>query len=289
MTDTTNHATIGGNNPPEDMLLRADELLRLFDVRYAGLSADVTQLLAEVREGSPTTIETEQQDGIVAAFMERLRNTIKDADTRRVGEKAPYLTAERAIDNFFNGMIDRLDKARNILQARGNDYARRKVAMERAKRQREAEEAARAARIAADKAAAEAKAAAELEAAAARARKPENIEKLEQAADQKRGNAAMAAVDKMIADSEAENAALATMARSADLARTRHETGHLSTAKQVPHVEIVDDAMLDTKALWPFIRADVKLAALKAWAKTYNHEKQMPGALIEMRDAAVYR
>lgn len=283
-------AIIGDNYPPEPITLRtADDLLAHLTTFYVGLSADTASLLADIRSNAPATVETESDNGIIAAYMERLRSTIKTADNHREHEKAPYLKAERTAQQFFASMTDRLGKARDILQARGNDYTRRKVAAERAERERIARETAEEARRKAAEERRLAQEAADLAAAAARARKPENIEKLEDAAQITGAAAAIAQVDTLIANGTAENAMLAAAASSADIARTRHETGHLSTAKQVPHVEITDSVLLDSAALWPFIKEDEKLRALKSWAKIHSHKKPMAGAVIEMRDDADYR
>lgn len=283
-------ARIGDNLPPEPISLRtAEDLLAYMESQYSKLSTDTTDLLRDIRDNAPTVIETDADNGIVAAYMEKLRSTIKTADSHREAEKAPYLRAERAAQQFFAAMTDRLTKARAILQERGNDFTRRKVAAERAERERIAREAVAEARRKAQEEARLAQEAADTAAAAERARKQENIDRLTAEAEVKGAKASIAAVDTLIATSQAESAAIRAAVPSAAIARTRHDSGHLSTAKQVPHVEIVDDSLLDMKALWPFIKADVKLAALKAWAKNYNHEKGMEGAIIEMRDQADYR
>lgn len=283
-------ARIGDNQPPEPISLRtADDLLEYLKSHYGQLSTDTTALLQDIHDGAPRIVETDADNGIIAAYMERLRSTIKTADSHREAEKAPYLRAERTAQQFFAGLTDRLTKARTILQARGDDFTKRKVARERAERERIAREAADEARRKAAEEARIANEAEEAAAAAARARKPENIERLEGVAEVRGAEASIAAVEALIATSKAESAAIIAAAPSAAIARTRHASGHLSTAKQTPYVEIVDDALLDMKALWPFIKADVKLTALKAWAKGYNHQKGMDGAVIEMRDAADYR
>lgn len=293
MTDTTTDRiiTTGDNRPPALLpkLLDADDLLLQLGIEHQPTADNVTKLLAEIRDEAPAVVETDADNGIVAAFMERLRSTIKHIETNRVGEKAPYLKAERACDQYFSGMGDRLAKARDILQARGDKYTARKVAEERAERNRIAAAAAKAADDARRETARLAQEAADKLAAAERARKPENVAKLTTAAETVGAQASMAQVDEMIANSAAENANLATMAKSADIARTRHETGHMSTAKQVPVVKIVDTALLDLNTLRPFIKEDELLKALKAWAKVTGYKKEMDGAIIGMRDAGDYR
>ncbi len=288
-----------GDNLPADMLLSADDLLAKFNNPdtglYLGLSASVTTLLAEINgkvdgvAGVPVKIETETENGIVAAFMERLRSTIKTANNHHDVEKAPYLKAGRTVDQFFSGMTDRLEKAREILQKRGNDYTARKVAEERAERERVARiERDRLAAVAEEERKAREQAE-ELAAAALRARKPENIAKLETAAAQSHVAAQTLQVDTMIAQQTAENAINATKASSASIARTRFESGHLATAKQVPYIEITDKTKLDFLALLPYIKESVLLSAVTAYARATEYQKPMAGAIIERRDAADYR
>lgn len=284
---------IGHNNPPPT-LMDADTLAMLFgsadqDGKYTPLAKDVAALLADIGATVPKVIETDHDNGIIAAHMESLRTTLKTVGNYHEAEKAPYLTAGRFCDQFFFSFRDRLTKARDILQARGNDYTQRKIAQERAERMRiarEAEQAAqkereRLAQIERDRIAAEQ--------AAERARKPENIAAHEDRAQDLRSTEAIAQVDAMIAADKVEDTTRAAAAPSADLARTRHVTGQLSTAKQVPFVKIEDDSKLDKAILWSLIDDDAKLKALKVYAKITKYKKPMDGAIIEMRDAADYR
>jgi hypothetical protein len=41
---------------------------------------------------------------------------------------------------------------------------------------------------------------------------------------------------------------------------------------------------LDKDLLWPFLKEEHILMALKAWAKTKSHKTPMAGAVIEMRN-----
>ena len=49
-------------------------------------------------------------------------------------------------------------------------------------------------------------------------------------------------------------------------------------------LEITDVTKLDMAALWPFIKEDHILMALRAWAKTKSHRTPMAGATIELRN-----
>lgn len=302
---------IGHNNPAEtvaaeyDLLLKAQPLLETYsrDItgKYLTMAADVATLLgkiagrAEGTEGVPLKIETDTENGRIAAFMEDLRKTGKAIQAYRVAEKAPYLEAERAVDGYFNSFADRVAKTQEILQARGDDYTRRKAAHARAEAQRVADaERARLADIAAA-AQRERDTALAAAAAAARARKPENIEALETKAVTATQNAAVLQIDEMVQAQAAEEAQAKTLTSTADLTRTRFETGHMATGKQVGFVEIRDIDKIDLNLLRPYLNTDHVLAALKKYAKQFKHAvpekdaKGMEGATIELRDAADYR
>lgn len=302
---------IGHNNPAEtvaaeyDLLLKADPLLDTFqregDGKYLETAAEVQNLLLKIGgqvegvAGVPKVIETDAENGLIAAYMTDLRTSTKSIEAYHKTEKAPYLAAGRAIDNYFGAFLAKIAKTQEILQARGNDYTRRKVAQARA----EAEAAAKAERERLAEIAAAAQrerdAALEAAAAAARARKPENIERLETAAVTATQNAQVLAIDQMVQEQKAEEARNATLASTASLARTRFESGHMATGKQVGYVEITDIEQIDLNVLRQFIKPDAILSALKGYGKFHNHKvpaidaPRLRGAIIEMRDAADYR
>ncbi|WP_371068113.1 hypothetical protein, partial [Salmonella enterica] len=70
---------------------------------------------------------------------------------------------------------------------------------------------------------------------------------------------------------------------------TRTEGGAVATLQQVPFVEIEDVTALNKDLLWPFLKDEHILMALKAWAKTKSHKTAMPGAIIELRNQGVVR
>lgn len=284
-----NRQVTRGDNVPPGLLENAESLKARFAIEYAPLEDSVSALLLDIRDTTPAKIETDQQDGIIAAHMESLRKTIKAVLAHHDHEKAEYLAAGRFCDQHFFAKRDRLETAQKILQARGDDYTERKVAEKR--------------QILAAAAAAEAKKlqdaaierrrleqqAAEAAAAAERARKPENIERHQQAAEQATEAASLAQIDELIAASRTENAVIAAQAPSAAIARTRHASGHLSTARQVGYAELVDINKIDLNVLRPYIKPDHLEQALKAWAKITDHKVQMDGARIGKRDAGDYR
>lgn len=294
-----NPSPIGHNTPPG--LMTAEELVAHFFGAngepgiYNDLDNEITSLLRAIggRDPSatpaPARVETDADNGIIASYMGRLRTTLKNTTAFRAKEKAPYLKAERFIDNSFGELEARLEKTRDILQARGDDYTARKAAEERVRRNREAAAAAEAERAAAAEAERLRQEAAATAAAAERARKPENIEKLEQKAEGLDTQAALAQVDHMMATGKADTAMVAAAQPTAEIVRTRFAAGNMATGKQVPFVQITDDTKLDMAKLWPHLPLDAKEKALKAWAKSTGHKIKMDGAIIEMRDKADYR
>lgn len=286
MTEADNpRAVLGANNPPPEARAVTDRMA----LDYAALTPSTAALLERAR-GLPETVEDETTHGLFGSLIVDLRDAERAAESHRQKEKDPYLRAGEAVDGFFKGFIERMEKARKVLKRRDDDYVARKIAAERAERERVRQEAERAERAARD---AEREAAAKAEAAriaAERARKPEHVETKTEVAKEAEAVADGARVDRMLAEAATDQARVAAAQKPADLARTRFEdTGRLSTAKQEPFVEITDASKLDMAALWPFIKEDEKLRALKAWAKTVSHKKQMDGAVIEMRDVGVWR
>ena len=92
-----------------------------------------------------------------------------------------------------------------------------------------------------------------------------------------------------MATDRVREATIEALQKPADIIRARTDSGVLTTMAQVGYVEITNSDELDMKALWPFIKEDAKLAALKAYAKIKNYKATMPGAIIEMRDSTVIR
>jgi hypothetical protein len=267
------------NRPPLTAQIVADEVAET----YKGLATATSLLLASAK-ALPTVVETESDVGKIVGAVKELRTTYDLAESNRKSEKDPYFRAGQAVDAFFNGIKDRLEKAEEILTKRVHAYNQRKLQAEREAREAAQREANRIAKEAADKLAEEQRLANEAAQAAARARKPENIEAHEQRAEQHEDAASEARVDALIANDNAESARLAAMAKPAEMVRERFDTG-MSTMAQVGYVEILDRDKLDMKALWPHLKEDHILAALKLWAKSGSYKKPMEGAIVEMRDS----
>lgn len=263
---------------------------------YAELITGARGLLEEAR-ALPGEINSDEEMGPFATLIERMRDTTARIKAYHSSEKEPHLRAGQAVDQFFFGWYEKLSRrnktdkagAADVLQACVNDWMQRKLAAERAARQA-AEAAARAAEEALRAAQAEAaRKAAEAAAAADRARKAENIAAHERQALEEAAKAAQLASAAAQAAQVTDDARIDTLAKPADMVRTRLEAGPMVTMKQVPVVLIEDTSKLDMAKLWPFIKEEHLLMALKAWAKSTSHKRQMDGATIKMVDEAVVR
>lgn len=236
----------------------------------------------------PVEIDAATKPALVS-LMADISDEIDALEGIRIKEKNAYLRGGDMIHNTIKAETDKLVTTKTILGKRLTAYDQKIAAAERQRRAEEAEKAARAAAEAAARAAAEEQAKRDAEAAAARARKPENIAAHQERAAQHDANANEAAVDAMIAADQSLLARNATMAKSAELVRERHESGVMSTMRQVPYVEVIDRTKLDIAVLLPFFSDAELLKALKAWARTTSHKKPMAGAIIEMREESVIR
>jgi hypothetical protein len=295
MSDVFDAPTSGHNKPPTGSelsqlpMMGADELAERLPDYFNVLAADVADALAQAKAEMPETVSSDDDNAIVAKHIKAMRESVKRVEAHHAAEKAPYLASGRAVDQFFFGMRDRLAKARDIIQRRGDEFTARKAAAERLRRQQEAQAAADAARREREERERLEREAAEIAAAAARARKPENIEKLEAAAQQTGAQAQLQAINEMVAVSEAENAVAATTATTADMTRTRFEDGNLASGKQVGFATVTDYALVDLNALRPYIKRDIIDKAVAALAKQMNFEGEIAGVSMGWRDKGVYR
>lgn len=290
MTNTENPRAVVGDNTAVNYGERIAEQMKR---DYAELVTGVGAAL-EAARGLPVEISTDEDLAPFASLIKRMRDTVARIEAFRVAEKEPHLRAEQAVDSFFFSLTEKLSRrkrdgragAADILQARVDAYQQRKLAEERERLRKAAEDAAREEH---ERRVAEAKAlqaAEEARKAAERARKPENVEQRTEVAQEKAGIAASARLDTFEAATAAENAAVAAARKSADIARVRLPDA-MVTMRQVPHVEVIDRDLVDKSKLWPFLKDDHIALALRAWAKTTNHKQKMDGALIEMRDESV--
>ena len=285
-------SVIGHNKGPDAAKMVAEALER----DYAETVKNVSDLLDQARD-LPKEIGDDEQMGAVAKIIRGLRDTTSRLTAFHKAEKEPHLRAGQAVDSFFFSLIDKCARrdrknkpgAADVLQARLDDYNQRKLRAEQERRRREAEEADR---IAREKREAEEKAAREAEEArlaAERARKPEHIEAKGEIATVKEDEASTAKIEADLAAEKAEEAYVGTLARPADIVRTRVDEGPLVTMQSVGYAEIEDSSRLDKAILWPFISEDSKEKALRAWAKTTGYRQQMDGAAIGKRNRSAIR
>lgn len=274
----------------------AAEVVSRLSKDYAELRQSVAGVLARLRD-LPKVIEDEPTLDAYASVIKDARDLNKRLDAYHDAEKTPYLRAGQGVDQFFFGEMERLARRKkgdpaggvDIADARVDDYMQKKLAAERAEREKTAaEEAAKAA--AAQKIIDDAKAAADEAAAkAARARKPENIAGFQAIIAEQNRIAEAAQVPTQHAIQQAEDARIDAKAPAADLVRTRTEGGAIATMGTVPFVQIDDITLLDKNLLWPFLKEEHVLMALKAWAKTKSHKTPMAGATIELRNKGLVR
>lgn len=266
---------------------------------YAELINNIDSLLAEARQ-IPKRIEISDEEtaGKAVALEVRLRDAQKRALALHGAEKEPYLRSGRACDDFFFTQADRCARrdrnkgkpgAADILHAIVHDRNERILAAERERLRQIHEEQERQAREAREKAEREAETARQAELAAARARKPESVAARQEDAAAAAAREAAAIADARKAEDAAYDARIASMAKPADLTRTRFETGVMSTMGQEGYAEIEDATKLDKEKLWPFISIDAKEKALRAWARNTGHMEQMPGALVGKRNKTINR
>lgn len=309
-TETPRPIGVGHNNPPLARAIAAEEgdfaatTMAFLDEEYgpkwrttvADLLAEATTLMRDA-DGKLKPISDDETKALVTSLIKRFRDTAKSLNGLHDKEKQPYLRGGQAVDQFFYGLVDqcaRRDKknrpgAADVLNDMLTDYDRRKLAEEQERRRAEAAEAAR---IAREKEAAELKALQEAEQRrleAERARKPETKEVKAEIATAAEQEASAAVVETTVAAARAQDAHMATLARPADIMRTRGADGTLSTMKQEPYAEIVDRDKLDRDKLWPYIPLEALQRALNAYAKTTDYTVPMEGASIGRRPKSVVR
>lgn len=263
---------------------------------YAETGRSVETLLSEF-DMAPVVIENDAQKGVVASLIKRMRDAGKRIEGIRELEKEPHFRRGQGVDQFFNGLADRLLRrdrknrpgAGDVLQQRLTDYDTKILLAEQERRRKEAAEAARIQREkdeAARKAAAEAE---EKRLAAERARKPETTAAKQEAAAQAEEAASSAKIDAAVAADQAEAAYVDTLAKPADIMRNRGADGTLTTMARENYAEVEDATKLDKESLWPFISLDAKEKALRQWARTTGYRQQMAGAAIGDRPKSVVR
>lgn len=300
---------IGSNNPP---------LARSISVEEGDFALSVTAFLQDEYQKQPTIVQAlldeatalmrdetgklrdipdDDVKGKVASLIKRMRDAAKVLEAAHGTEKQPYLRGGQACDQFFFGLIDKLQKRAKANNPGGADvlgrllteYDNRKLAAETERRRLIAEEETRkaiAAQAERDRLAREAY---EAEAAAARARNPERKEEKVEAARDLQQQASAAAVEAEVTTQAAEAAHVEMLARPADIMRERHGDGTLTGMGTEKYAEIEDRTKLDMAALWPHIPLDALGKALNQWARLTDFRQPMEGAAIGRRNKSRVR
>ena len=267
---------------------------------YVNLPKKIDALVAEF-EALPEVIDDEETKGKYVGFIRRTREADKSVEGIREIEKMPHLARERATDNFFFRMRDRLlrrDKKAKLgigdtALARLTTYDNRILAEEQERRRLAAQEAARieAARVeAARKLAAEAE---EARLLAERARAPAQIEAKQEAAVAAETAASGAKVEAIVAAEAAEAAYVETLSRPADIMRQRSDDGILSTMGTEKFCEITDRKKIDLNVIGAYFAiADIEKAA-RRYAESVGYSDdasvQIAGVSFGKRAKSVVR
>lgn len=290
MTDTSNPARgLGDNTPPADAAMQA--IMDRLEADYAALVNTCTQMCDSATE-LPAVIETSEQLAKFAATVQEFRELAKRVESTREQEKAPYLAGGRAVDGFFFRLSDAVLKSQAAVNSIITTFKQRQLAEERERLRREQEQARQreeAARRAIEEANRKAR---EAQEAAAKARKAETFAKHQEEAARQAEAAEEARVNAMIESQRAEEAATKAMEKPTHTVgeRFKHQDrGGRVGMRQTPHVVITDPRKLNKETLWPFIKDEHLLQALKMWARTTSHKQPMDGAVIELRDNAEVR
>ena len=300
------------NNAPDYAKIETE---RLVD-EYKGLTNTLAKLTDEV--GRVPEIKDDATALRVGGLIKRFRDLYARFENTRVVEIEPDLRRQNAKNAFFNGHKKTIQPAEkserrtspgkiDFLQGLIDAYQADKEAKERARLAAEAAETARLAAEAqkrADEAKAEeerlAREAAERQAEADRARAPAQIEKkaeLATKAGQEAGAGTGAAIGAQIeaekASDKAQEARIATLAKGADIVRTRGVTDDgagvtLTTGKE-SYAFVVDRTKLDPKKLFPYFNEKEVEKAVRAWAKATNHNEPMEGAEIGWKSKGITR
>lgn len=259
---------------------------------YGELINGVSALLDEART-MPARIDTDDEASLVAGHIKKMRDTVSRIEAFHESEKAPYLRGGQAVDQVFFGLWEKLVRrntksgkagAADILQARINDFLQRKLDAER---KRLAEEQQRAAEEASRKRQEEERLrleAEERERAAARARKPENIAAHEAAAELAETKADNLHLSARVDEQAAAAATQQLAGKSADLVRTRTDSGAILTMRKVNYARVVDASKIPLEALRPYLKPSAIEDAVKAWGRATEYKGTMPGVEVGSTD-----
>lgn len=244
------NSTVIGTNLPRDV--DTSPITEALARDYAAAEDRTRELLDQAR-ALPTTVTSEGEVERFSIIVRLMRDHDQTVEAYRKAEKEPYLRGGQAVDGWFNNIAERLGKAMKLLHARVNDFQQAKL--ERLRLEREAEQ--RKAREEAQKA----------QEAARRARSEESKRALEL-------EAKLAAQRAAMAEARSEET-------PADMARSRFQSGAMTTMARDPQVSVHDWDAIPLELLRPYLRRDDILKAVKQWAKATSYMEAMPGVLIE--------
>lgn len=294
MPDTNPRAVIGSNTP-DSIDYALEETTRL-ERDYAELARAGNELITEA-EAVQLPIADNDTKGTVTSLIKRGRDFTKRTEGLRELEGQPLLRRKQGVDNFFFRLIDVISKrdrknrdgVMDTLQSALTEYDNKLLREEQERRRLVAEQAAREAQAAEKKRLDEAAVAEAARLAAERARKPETTAAKETIAQEAEQQASAATVEAGVLADKAEEAYVQTLAKPADIMRSRGADGTLSTMQQEGYAEIADARALDKNELWAFININEKEKALRAWAKSTGYTVMMEGAKIGFRNKSRVR
>ena len=289
-------APMGHNNPPLPRLIAEmedlpAEVLKYLEEDFASIPRRLDAMLARARD-IPKEIADDAVMGEAAKLVKEFRDLTKEIEATHAKVSGPYFRSKQTADNWFFSLWDKAIRraktnkpgAADILSDRINDYQQRKLRAEQERRRVEEERQRRAAEEARRVEEAARRKAEDDRLAAERARKPETIEQKGTVATESEQVASTASIEADIAADKAQQAHIDTLAKPADIVRTRVEEGPTVTMQREAFAIVVDAAKL-----WPFVALAEKEKALRAWAKNTGYGTQMPGAEVGYRPKTVVR
>ena len=258
-------AEAGHNRPPEDAPSQAEVIRERLTAENADLLSRKDELVAAL-ERVPDKIDDDTATR-AADFIKQLTACRKDADSRRVGAKEPYLAGGRAVDGFFRPVMDALEKAKKAVEQRLTTYQREKAAEER-KRREEEERQAREEAERAERAAAEAEAVAWHSEA--------NLNSAIEAEEVARQ-----------AEADAVTAAKQADVKAADLHRTRGDLGAVASLRTYWDFEVLDIHQVPLEPIRAHLPVSAVEQAIRSFVKAGGRE--LPGVRIFENTSTVVR
>jgi hypothetical protein len=297
LQETNPRAVVGDNQAPA----YAERVSEALKRDYGALEQGIDSLLTEAR-AAPKEANDDPTAAQLGLIVKQLHDAYARAESYRTAEKEPHLRAGQAVDAWFKGLQGKLRRhnpkdrheqpgAADILQARIDDFLERKRLAEEQARRAEAARLAAEARARADEEARARLAAADAAAAAERARNADRIAEKSALAKVEAERAAAAAIEAEVARQAAQEAHIATLAKPADMSRTRGD-GVLLTQAREGYVILTDRnqiSLATLEVLLPYLTDAELEKAARGFARTTNHSRQLDGFEIGFRRKGVTR